>query len=162
MPTHDHNLLLYFSLKFCTCKISGFIIWYCWMIPFWILTHRRRVVTRTLIGGVYSYIHVLVDEFLFKSNLNCWFWKEICRAKHEYMNINAPINVLVTFIRRTANLVQFKICTAAWKLCIKPVLKSCKKQNWKVPRACKIYVVRQLIEKSVYSKCYFLLHNKYY
>ena len=30
-----------------------------------------RDVTRTLIGGgVYSYIHVLPDEFLFKSNSN--------------------------------------------------------------------------------------------
>ena len=29
-----------------------------------------RDVTRTFIGGVYSYIHVLPDEFHFKSNSN--------------------------------------------------------------------------------------------
>ena len=49
-----------------------------------------RAVTRTLIGGgeggVYSYIHVLPDRFLFKLidwNLTS---KETHRAEYEYMN----------------------------------------------------------------------------
>ena len=47
-----------------------------------------RADTRTLTGGgggdEYSYIHVLPDEFLFKSYSNCQFEKEICLGKHEY------------------------------------------------------------------------------
>ena len=30
-----------------------------------------RAAARMLLGGLYSYIHVLPDEFLFKSNSNC-------------------------------------------------------------------------------------------
>ena len=52
-----------------------------------------RAVARTLIGGgggVYSYIHVLPDQFLFKLiNLNL-ISKETSRAEHEYMNKHPP------------------------------------------------------------------------
>ena len=59
-----------------------------------------RAETRTLIGGgggIYSYIHVLPDGFLFKLiNLN-FISKETRRAEHECMNIPPlPINVLVS------------------------------------------------------------------
>ena len=52
----------------------------------------NRDVTGTLIGGggVYSYIHVLPDEFLFKSNSNSSLLKETRRAEHEYVNIHTP------------------------------------------------------------------------
>ena len=50
-----------------------------------------RAVARTLIGGgVYSYIHVPPDLFLFKLiNLNL-ISKETSRAEHEYMNKHTP------------------------------------------------------------------------
>ena len=50
-----------------------------------------RAETRTLIGGgVYSYIHVLPDRFLFKlMDLNL-ISKETRRAEHEYMNTPPP------------------------------------------------------------------------
>ena len=57
-----------------------------------------RAVARTLIGGVYSYIHFLPDQFLFKLiNLNL-ISKETSWAEHEYMNKHTPppINVLAT------------------------------------------------------------------
>ena len=56
-----------------------------------------RAVPRTLIGGgcVYSYIHVLPDQFLFKLiNLNL-ISKETSRAEHAYMNKHPP--PLLTF-----------------------------------------------------------------
>ena len=62
----------------------------------------KQGLTRTLIGwggGVYSYIHVLPDEFLFKSNSNFLIWKEIFWAKHEYINISPyPRKLCVVFL----------------------------------------------------------------
>ena len=75
-------------------------------ISCWVVDSRFDIVfvitavARTLIGGggVYSYIHVLSDEFLLKSNSNLSIWKETSRAEHEYMNKHPPppINVLAT------------------------------------------------------------------
>ena len=70
------------------------------------ITVGFTAVARTLIGGggggVYSYIHVLPDEFLLKSNSNLSIWKETSRAEHEYMNNPppppTPINVLATAV----------------------------------------------------------------
>ena len=61
----------------------------------------NRAVARALIGGgggVYSYIRVMPDEFLFKSVVFKLMSKEISRAEHEYMNIHPPppINALAT------------------------------------------------------------------
>ena len=52
-----------------------------------------RDVTTTLIGGgggVYSFIHVLLGEFLSKFNSNGSIGKETRRAEHEYMNMHPP------------------------------------------------------------------------
>ena len=51
-----------------------------------------RAEPRTLAGGVYSYIHVFPDRFLFKlTNLNL-IAKEACRTEHDYMNIHSLPN----------------------------------------------------------------------
>ena len=71
-----------FNSSFCatTCSVPNFpeiLIVYGFYLSFYIklvdIKSIVRDVTRTLIGGgggVYSYIHVLPDEFLFKSNSN--------------------------------------------------------------------------------------------
>ena len=86
---------------------------------------ESRAVTRTLIGGgggVYSYIHVLPDRFLFKLiNLNL-ILKNTRRAEHEYMNIHHPpppphaINVLVTALMERSQIEnrQRKITLKRW------------------------------------------------
>jgi hypothetical protein len=49
------------------------------------------------LGGVYSYIRVLPDEFLLNFFVFKFISNEISRAEHEYMNIPPPaINALVT------------------------------------------------------------------
>ena len=45
---------------------QGFNYWYLAID----LNVSSRAETRTLVGGVYSYIHVLPNEFLFKLNSN--------------------------------------------------------------------------------------------
>ena len=49
-------------------------------------------------GGEYSYLLVLPDEFLLKSAVIKFNFKEIRRAEHEYMNVHPPppINALVS------------------------------------------------------------------
>ena len=59
-------------------------------------------VTRTLIGDVYSYVHVLPDRFLFK--LRNLIRKETRRAEHEYININTPINILGPVVSKAFSL----------------------------------------------------------
>ena len=59
-----------------------------------------RAETTTLIGeggDVYSYIDVLPDEFLIKSNLNSSVWKKIRRPEHEYLNVQLPPPPQLTF-----------------------------------------------------------------
>ena len=52
---------------------------------------RTRAATRTINwGGKYSYIAVLPDGFLFKSNSNFSICKESCRVQQQYMNIRTP------------------------------------------------------------------------
>jgi hypothetical protein len=58
-----------------------------------VMQRKCRGVTRALIGGgggVYSYIHVLPDEFLLNFFIFKFISKEIRRAEHEYMNIHPP------------------------------------------------------------------------
>ena len=70
-----------------------------------------RGVTRALIGGVYSYIRVLPEEFLLKSVVFKFISKEISRADHEHMNIQhppphpppPPINALVRPLSLSSN-----------------------------------------------------------
>ena len=95
-----------------------------------------RAVARTLIGGgggVYSYIHVLPDKFLFKSNSNWSIWNEICRAKHEYMNIHPPINVLATALLIPDSLL-FAMCH------INPVTHTVQYVNTSAVKVCRLYL----------------------
>lgn len=49
-----------------------------------------RGIASTLKMGVYSYIHVLLDRFLFKLNNLNLIWNETRRAEHECMNVPPP------------------------------------------------------------------------
>ena len=59
--------------------------------------------TRTSIGGGGGYIHIFMlrpTSFLFISNSNWSFWKEIRWAEHEHVNTHSPnIDVLVLALR---------------------------------------------------------------
>ena len=62
---------------------------------FWLIFVEHRAVSRTDLGE-YIFIHSCSAlPVVFKSNSNSSISKEICQAKHEYMNINPQLSNVI-------------------------------------------------------------------